>query len=123
MLRRSFPLPPASGGGGGGALAVTVRLDPLESYNPLVSGYSTLTQRCTASGGTPPYTYAWARQSGSTDIGGGGGTADETTFSASGDGSPTSSYSAVWRITVTDDVAATATYDFTVTFYFGISTP
>lgn len=123
MLRRSFLLPPESGSGGGGALAATVRLDPLETYNPVASGYSTSEQRVFPTGGTPPYTYAWARQSGSTDIGGGGGTDPTTNFSASGDGSPSSTYSAVWRVTVTDDVAATVDVDFTVAFYFGIEAP
>lgn len=124
MLRRSFLLPQGGGGGGGGgALAATVRENPLQKYNPIANGYSLSTQRVTATGGTPPYTYAWARQSGSTDIGGGGGTDLETTFSASGDGSPVSSYSAVWRVTVTDDVAASVYVDFTVTFYFGLEAP
>lgn len=123
MLRRSFLLPPASGGGGGGALAATVTFSPLEKYNPVSSGSSNATQYSSATGGTPPYTYAWGRQSGSLDIDGGGGTDSSTIFSAVGSTDPTTTHTAVWRLTVTDAVAAVVTVDFTVTFYFGLEPP
>lgn len=67
----------------------------------------------TAFGGTSPYTYSWARNSGSTLISADSASAATTTFTgttlASG-----STYTAVFRCTVTDNVAATTTVDVTV---------
>lgn len=70
----------------------------------------------TAGGGTGGYTYAWARQSGDATIGIGSATSSTPTWSASG--TAPSSKSAVWRCTVTDSAAHTATVDVTVTISF-----
>lgn len=69
----------------------------------------------TATGGTPPYSYAWTRISGSTDISATSASAASTTFDvvSMSDGA---TKSAIFRCTVTDDVAATATIDVSVEF-------
>ncbi len=62
---------------------------------------------CTPSGGTPPYTFLWTLDSGSTDIDLGTTTFNDTSFSASHNLDGTV-MSAVVRCTVTDSLAATA---------------
>jgi len=62
----------------------------------------------TAAGGTPGYTYSWARTSGSTSITATSSTAATTTFTGSSLASG-STYSAVFTCTVTDSAAATKT--------------
>lgn len=75
------------------------------------------TVTCTPSGGTGPYTYAWTRisyTSGTAPTSNSAATA-ATAFTQTGLG-PGDTESAVFRCTVTDSLAATATADVTVTF-------
>lgn len=74
---------------------------------------TTASTTVTASGGTPPYTYAWVRQSGSTSLNVDSAAAATTTFTGSSLASGTI-YAAVFRCTVTDNVAATKTVDVSV---------
>lgn len=67
----------------------------------------------TPTGGTAPYTYSWVRNSGSTSIAVDSATAATTTFTGTSLASGTT-YSAVFRCTVTDNVAATKTVDVNV---------
>lgn len=82
------------------------------------SGSATATSESTtvtATGGTPGYTYAWTRVSGSTDISADSASAATTTFSvvSMADGA---TKSAIFRCTVTDSTAATYTIDVSVGF-------
>lgn len=82
------------------------------------SGSATATSESTtvtATGGTPGYTYAWTRVSGSTDISADFASAATTTFSvvSMADGA---TKSAIFRCTVTDSTAATYTIDVSVGF-------
>lgn len=74
---------------------------------------TTVSTTVTATGGTSPYTYAWTRISGSTSITANSASAATTTFTGSSLASGTT-YDAVFRCTVTDNVAATKTVDVTV---------
>jgi len=71
----------------------------------------------TASGGTPPYTYAWTRVSGASTITANSPTAATTTFSCTGL-DPSEVNEAVFRCTVTDSAGSpgTATVDVSVRF-------
>ena len=71
----------------------------------------------TASGGTPPYTYAWTRVSGASTITADSATAATTTFSCTGL-DPSEVNEAVFRCTVTDSAGSpdTATVDVSVRF-------
>lgn len=66
----------------------------------------------TPSGGVGPYTYSWARVSGSTVPGASSLTAQNPTWSAA---SVTGIQTAIWRVTVTDSLGATATAEISVT--------
>ncbi len=70
----------------------------------------------TPSGGTPGYTYSWTRISGSTAITAGSPTSASTSFS--GTVPVSGAISAVFRVTVTDSVGATATADVTVSLTY-----
>jgi Putative phage tail protein/SprB repeat len=76
---------------------------------PLTTASTTVTP----TGGTSPYTYAWARLSGSTSITANTASAASTTFTGASLASGTT-YTAVFRCTVTDNVAATKTVDVNV---------
>lgn len=79
-----------------------------------LSGFVTTKQlpNTYVTGGTAPYTYAWARVSGSTGPAVSDATRANPTWSGfAAEGSPET---AVWRLTVTDDASATATADITV---------
>lgn len=76
---------------------------------PLTTASTTVTP----TGGTSPYTYAWTRISGSTSITANTASAASTTFTGASLASGTT-YSAVFRCTVTDNVAATKTVDVNV---------
>ena len=76
---------------------------------PLTTASTTVTP----TGGTSPYTYAWTRISGSTLITANSASAATTTFTGATLASGTT-YSAVFRCTVTDNVAATKTVDVNV---------
>lgn len=74
---------------------------------------TTASTTVTPTGGTTPYTYAWVRNSGSTSIAVDSASAATTTFTGTSLASGTT-YSAVFRCTVTDNVAATKTVDVNV---------
>ena len=76
---------------------------------PLTTASTTVTP----TGGTSPYTYAWTRLSGSTSITANSASAATTTFTGASLASGTT-YTAVFRCTVTDNVAATKTVDVNV---------
>lgn len=67
----------------------------------------------TATGGTSPYTYSWARTSGSSSIAADSASSATSTFTGSSLVSGTT-YDAVFTCTVTDNLAATATTTVTV---------
>jgi len=74
---------------------------------------TTVSTTVTATGGTAPYTYSWSRISGSTSISANSASSATTTFTGSSLASGTT-YDAVFRCTVTDNVAATKTVDVSV---------
>lgn len=124
LLRRTFPLPAAVSGGGDGPLALVLFPgDPTVKYNPNRIGQSVQSEFAEPSGGTPPYTYAWTKQSGSSDISNGSTGSSELSFSCSGDGSIISAFEAIWRCTVTDAALDTVQEDFTIRFVFGTEEP
>lgn len=95
-----------SGGGSG----------PTVCGNPGATGSVTVTP----SGGTPPYTYAWARVGAAASSGpyqANGATSATTTFSDVNNSvcDTDTVTSETWRCTVTDNNAQTATVDVTVT--------
>lgn len=101
--------------GGSSGLAVTANSVTRTQSGFSASGTVTTTQsaNANATGGTPPYTWAWARVSGSSDIAVSSATSQDPSWSAAVlDGAPEI---AVWRITVTDDNSNTATADITIT--------
>lgn len=112
---------PATTGVAGAASGVATALDATASVSSIyklldgVSTGDTDSVTVTPSGGTPGYTYAWTRVSGSTAITANSATAATTTFDCSSisDGQ---TLEAVMRCTVTDNVAATKTVDVVVTF-------
>jgi hypothetical protein len=69
----------------------------------------------TASGGTGPYTYAWTRISGSTDITAGSPSSATTNFSGTIE---VGTVNATFRVTATDAVLATATADVSVSLEY-----
>lgn len=69
-----------------------------------------------ASGGTPGYTYAWTRVSGDTSIFCNSPTSATTTWTRSS--ATVHIYTAVWKCTVTDSVAATRSITLIVTMIF-----
>lgn len=85
------------------------------AHNVSVPIYTTSSVTCTASGGTPGYTYSWSRVSGDTSIFPRNGSSSTTDFgrlcAAAG------TFIAVWRCTVTDSVpnSVAATPDVTIT--------
>lgn len=124
LLRRNFPLPPVVSGGGGGPLALVLFPgDPTEKYNPNQIGQSVQVEFAEVSGGTPPYTYAWTKLSGSSDISNGATDASEITFTCAGDGSTISAFEAEWRCEVEDAALDTVQADFTIRFIFGTIPP
>lgn len=86
----------------------TFEAEPAPLFKNITSDAVTVT----ATGGTGPYTYAWTRVSGSSAISAGTPSADATTFSAN---VPKNlERIGVWRCTVTDSLAATASVDVSV---------
>ena len=95
-----------------GALAASV--SPTYAFGQSGAGtVLTGTVTVTASGGTAPYTYAWARKSGIGSVVATDATSAATTFS---EVLTAGQYRTnVWTCTVTDDVSATTTVDVAVT--------
>lgn len=109
---------PIGNGVAAGAAAISTTL--VASSNPsslskIDSGASITTDSTTvtATGGTAPYTYSWARTSGSALISANSAAAATTSFTGTTLASGTT-YEAVFTCTVTDNVAATATTTVTV---------
>jgi hypothetical protein len=113
----SDPEPPVNGVPAGAAsipsaLSLTISPSSLTSSGSN-SSVTTASTTATPFGGTSPYTYAWTRQSGSTDIAVDSSTSATTTFTGTSLVSG-STYDAVFRCTVTDDAAATIYGDVSV---------
>lgn len=109
---------PATTGLAAAAASISTTLNAAASPSSLsISGtgtpLTTASTTVTPTGGTSPYTYAWTRISGSTLITANSASAATTTFTGSSLASGTT-YSAVFRCTVTDNVAATKTVDVNV---------
>jgi len=97
-----------TGAAGGGALVATTNKSSVAGTRVGAGSVTTALVTVTASGGTGPYTYAWANVSGDTftpTL----PTAAATAFTITVTLGETAS--AVYRCTVTDDVAATYTVD------------
>ena len=113
----STPEPPVSGVAGAsntvsgtlGASANPTSLVKLDTTANITTSSTTVTP----TGGTSPYTYSWSRISGSTLITADSPTAATTTFTGTGLAS-NNTYTAVFRCTVTDNVAATKTVDVSI---------
>ena len=99
---------------GSGALSFTVSLNETFVYEFRVGSGAVTSSTITGtpSGGTGPYTYAWTKVSGDTLILSGASSAS-TTFSATLGADET--LSAVYKLTVTDSLLATATVTIGVT--------
>ena len=109
----------SAGIGDDGGLAVTANNVTKTSSGFAASGTVTSTQLPNANpvGGSSPYTYVWARISGSTAPAVSSATARNPSWS----GTVTDGVveAAVWRVTVTDALSATAEVDITVTLIWG----
>jgi hypothetical protein len=109
--------PPVAGAAGssntvGGTLGAAAAPSAI-SKTDSTSSITTVSTTVTPTGGTAPYTYAWTRISGSTLITANSASSATTTFT----GTPlvnNTTYDAVFRCTVTDNVAATKTVDVSV---------
>ncbi|CAB4153242.1 Tip attachment protein J [uncultured Caudovirales phage] len=109
---------PATAGVAGAAGSISTVLNGVVSPSSVsVSGTAatlvTSSATVTATGGTSPYTYAWTRLSGSTLITATTPSAATTTFTGATLTSGTT-VTAVFRCTITDNVAATKTVDVNV---------
>jgi hypothetical protein len=109
---------PPSTGLAASAAAISVTLNASASPSSLTttgsaSSITTASTTVTPTGGTAPYTYGWVRNSGSTAISANSASAATTTFTGTGLASG-ATVSAVFRCTVTDNVAATKTVDVNV---------
>lgn len=118
----SSPEPPVNGVPAGAstvpsALGATASPTSISKTDPAAS-ITTASTTVTAFGGTTPYTYAWTRNSGSTSISANSASAATTTFTGTSLVSG-STYTAVFRCTVTDNAAATTTVDVPVTIVRG----
>ena len=104
-------------GGGGGTLSITASLNPVttefvEGADELTASVTSYAVTCTATGGTGPYTYAWTYVSGASSVLCNSPSSNTTTFEAII--YREASRSAVWKCTVTDSAAATASVNVTV---------
>jgi len=108
-----------------GGVALSAVLNTSSIYQEQIGlGVATITTDsvvCTASGGTPPYTYLWAYVSGGTNINISTPTSSATSFYTTG--SPVFTRTAVFKCTVTDSVSGTviATPNVTVTIFYDSS--
>jgi hypothetical protein len=123
LLRRTFPLPAAAVVPDGPLAVTLIPGDPTTNYNPNRLGQSQQNEFASVSGGTPPYTYLWAKQSGSNDISTGAVDEATITFSCLANGDTVSAFEAVWRCTVTDAALDSVQADFTIQFIFGLLEP
>lgn len=111
---------PSGNGAPGAALNATTALSATVSPASIAklttsASDNSASATVTASGGTAPYTYAWTRISGATEITANSTTAATTSFNCTGLAAGEVN-NAVFRCTVTDSVSATATADVSVQF-------
>lgn len=91
-----------SGAAGGSALSAVVSPTFVSGYrNGKGTAQTGSYCLCTASGGSPPYTYLWTYVSGDTEIYVNSSTTTSTLFSAFFS-DPGTSFSAIWKCVVTD---------------------
>lgn len=109
-----IPLP----GGGGSTLAITgpAGLGYAEAGSEPIRTITTTAVNLTTSGGTGPYTYSWARFSGSSAIQATSPTVEDTQFTVNAYLNQT--YITVFRCTVTDSLGATSFHDVEVTITY-----
>lgn len=106
----------------GGALSASTSPAVVEGFvdilepAPPVTAVTSSACTATASGGTGPYTYAWTYVSGSSAISADSPTGASTTFTANV--SKNGSKSAVWKVTVTDSLSATASANVSIDLYY-----
>jgi hypothetical protein len=99
---------------GSNALSASVPSSVTKQFNGS-SSQTTSSKTCTATGGTPTYSYAWTRVSGNTAITADSSTSASTTFSIS----VGETVQAVWKCTVTDSAGSPAVVDSNnITIYF-----
>src|SRR5688572_8904797 len=112
--------------GGAGALSATADRGSVSKFEidpepaPPFKTLGTATVTITATGGTAPYTYSWARVSGDSAIAATQPALAATAFQATI--AKGSSLSATWRCTITDAALATDTVNVSVTFDYGNNT-
>lgn len=110
------------GGGGGTGLSAVISdgtpsgsvfdPEPAPLFRTVFSNSTTVT----ASGGTGPYTYSWARVSGDSAVLVSNNTSNVVSFSANV--AKNSDKSATWRCTITDSLMATTTVDCSITLTY-----
>lgn len=109
-------------GGGGAGLSATISDgtpsgnifagEPAAPFATVISNSTTVT----ASGGTGPYTYSWARISGSSAVNISSSTSAVVSFNANVN--KNGERNAVWRCTITDSLSATTTVDASVSLSY-----
>lgn len=118
-----FPYYPLPGTAGGGALKVKGRPNPADRYYGYYNGSAGIDVTAFVSGGTPPYTFAWTKVSGSNQIGISSYTQQNVGFSAANSSGNPVTFSAQWMVTVTDAVSATDSDTVDVSINFGTEPP
>lgn len=99
----------AAGSGFGVTIAPGSASGSVAASQPQFRTVTSNSVTATPAGGTGPYTYSWTKVSGASSISATSPTAATTTFSALV--AKDSTVDAVWRVTVTDSLSATATAD------------
>lgn len=109
-----IPLP--GGGSGGVSLTGTASINETVVDSAPVKTITTSPAALTTTGGTGPYTYSWTKVSGDSAINADTPTTEDTTFTVNAFKNTT--YNTLFRCTVTDSLAATATHDVNVTITY-----
>lgn len=99
--------------GGGGSLSAFALPDYVSGARSVVASVSVTTEPTTvyATGGTPPYSYSWVKQSGAGTWFASTPSQATTNFTRNSVPQGLSGFASVWRCTVTDSLGATATVD------------